>query len=75
MNLALEKRLSRWKAQGAISADQHQALTALAAQTPFSVFVELNALVYIGVLSFIGGLGWTLQRHAMNSGGGASGDF
>ena len=63
MNLALERRLARWKQEGKISPEQHLTLTGLAAERPFSVFLELNALLYIGVLSFIGGLGWTIQTY------------
>ena len=33
-----------------------------------SVFVELNALLYIGVLSLIGGLGWTFRDYVENLG-------
>ena len=29
----------------------------------FSFFVELNALLYLGVVAFIGGLGWTVQTY------------
>ncbi len=55
-------RLDRWKAGGVISADQHVLLRSLVRQERFSLFVEINALLYIGVLSVVGGLAWTVAR-------------
>src|SRR5271169_557403 len=53
-------RLERWKEQGAISPEQHAHLARLTREDPFSVFLELNILLYAGVLAFIAGLGWTV---------------
>jgi hypothetical protein len=55
--------LERWKTTGAITAAQHDAIAALARKDRFSVFVELNTLLYLGVLSFIAGAGWTIQTY------------
>jgi len=54
-------RLEQWKEQGALSAEQHAQLSGLACGEPFSLFVELNVLLYAGVLAFVGGLGWTVS--------------
>ena len=53
-------RLTQWEQRGAISPDQHTLLAGLARREPFSVFLELNILLYAGVLAFVGGLGWTV---------------
>ena len=53
-------RLERWKKQGAISLEQHSHLASLARGEPFSLFIELNVLLYAGVLAFVAGLGWTV---------------
>ncbi len=56
--------LERWRAEGAISDRQHAALTALASGRRMSVFLELNAVLYIGVLAIVGGLAWTIRTYA-----------
>ena len=61
MNLLAD--LERWKRTGAIRADQHQVLSALVRKERFSVFVELHTALYLGVVSFIAGVGWTIQTH------------
>jgi hypothetical protein len=53
-------RLEHWKEQGAISLEQHAHLAGLSRGEPFSLFVELNVLLYAGVLAFVVGLGWTV---------------
>jgi hypothetical protein len=53
-------RLERWKDAGVISAEQCALLTGLARGEPRSVFLELNVLLYAGVLAFVAGLGWTV---------------
>ena len=54
-------RLAQWREQGAISPEQHARLAGLARGEPFSVFLELNVLLYAGVLAFVAGLGWTVS--------------
>jgi hypothetical protein len=61
-------RLDGWKAVGVISEEQHALLTALVRRERFSVFVELSALLYLGVLSIIGGLAWTFRDYVVNLG-------
>jgi len=55
--------LERWRTTGAITGQQHALLTAIVRKERFSVFLELNALLYLGVLAFVGGLGWTVREH------------
>jgi hypothetical protein len=54
-------RLDQWKKQSTISLEQHARLAGLVRGEPFSVFLELNFLLYAGVLAFVGGLGWTVS--------------
>ena len=54
-------RLEQWKEQGTVSPEQHVHLAGLARGEPFSVFFELNILLYAGVLAFVAGLGWTIS--------------
>jgi len=53
-------RLAQWKKQGALSPAQHDYLASLCRGEPFSLFLELNVLLYAGVLAFVAGLGWTV---------------
>jgi hypothetical protein len=53
-------RLEHWKEQGAISPEQHALLATLSRGEPLSLFLELNVLLYAGVLAFVAGLGWTV---------------
>ena len=52
-------RLDEWKALGVISEAQHATLSAIVRRERFSLYVELNALLYIGVIALVAGLGWT----------------
>jgi hypothetical protein len=61
-------RLERWKEEGVISPPQHDLLAGLSRGDPFSVFLELNILLYAGVLIFIGGLGWTVSTWSQQLG-------
>jgi len=53
-------RLEQWKKQTTISPEQHAYLAGLCRGEPFSLFLELNVLLYAGVLAFVAGLGWTV---------------
>jgi hypothetical protein len=55
------ERLDRWKAAAVITTEQHALLQSLVRQERVSVFVELSALLYIGVLSIVGGVIWTFR--------------
>ena len=61
-------RLDGWKAVGVISGEQHALLSALVRRERFSVFVELSALLYLGVLSIAGGLVWTFRDYVASLG-------
>lgn len=52
-----------------ITPEQHLLLQALARHERVSVFVELSALLYIGVLSIVGGLIWIFRDDVVNLGG------
>ena len=56
-------RLERWKAEGVITGGQFDLIAPLVRKDRFSVFLELNVLLYLGVLSFIAGVGWTIQTY------------
>ena len=61
-------RLEQWKESGAISPEQHTLLAGLSRGEPFSVFLELNILLYAGILAFVGGLGWTVATWSQQMG-------
>lgn len=60
--------LARWKNANLITVEQHETLARLVRQDRLSVFVELNALLYAGVVTFIAGVGWTIQTYFANLG-------
>ncbi len=54
-------RLDQWTERGVISPEQHTRLAGHSRREPFSLFLELNILLYAGILSFVAGLGWTVS--------------
>jgi hypothetical protein len=54
-------RLELWKEQRAISTEQQAHLASLSRGEPFSLSLELNTVLYAGVLAFVAGLGWTVS--------------
>src|SRR6202030_143761 len=54
-------RLEQWKQQSKISPEQYAFLAGLSRGEPCSLFLELNVLLYAGVLAFVAGLGWTVS--------------
>ena len=54
-------RLEQWREQGKISPAQYAHLAGLSRGEPFSLFLELNVLLYAGVMAFVAGLGWTVS--------------
>src|SRR5258707_4534077 len=54
-------RLEFWKEQGAISTEQQAHLASLSCGEPVSLALELNLLLYAGVVAFVAGLGWTIS--------------
>src|SRR3954451_11317225 len=61
-------RLDNWKHTGAITPAQHETLSALARNDRFSLFLELNLLLYLGVLACAGGVGWTITTYSARFG-------
>jgi hypothetical protein len=60
--------LDRWKRAGTIGEAQHTAIAALVRRDRFSLFIELNALLYLGVLSIAAGAGWTIATYSARLG-------
>src|SRR5947208_1569849 len=56
--MTMVERLSRWKDDGVITTAQHEALGVIVRKDRFSVSLELNALLYLGVLSIAAGVLW-----------------
>jgi hypothetical protein len=61
-------RLEQWKSAGAISGAQYESISALARNDRVSVFVELNTLLYLGVLSLVAGVGLTVSTYSARLG-------
>src|SRR5689334_1295204 len=66
--MTTEAYLAAWRDAGMISAEQQAALGAVVRKERISVFLELNALLYVGVLAIAAGLGWTVHEHFANLG-------
>jgi hypothetical protein len=66
--MTTERYLEEWRTAGVLDAEQCAALLALVRKERFSVFLELNTLLYLGVVAFAGGLGWTVREHFANFG-------
>jgi hypothetical protein len=66
--MTILSRLEQWKEQGKISPEQYAHLAGLSRGEPFSLFLELNVLLYAGVLAFVGGLGWTVTTWSQQLG-------
>ncbi|MCC6586379.1 MAG: DUF2157 domain-containing protein [Bryobacterales bacterium] len=61
-------RLDQWKQSGVLSPEQHAVLADLSQGKPFSVFLELNILLFAGILVFIAGLGLTVTTFSQQLG-------
>lgn len=57
--MTISDRLEHWEKCGILSSEQHSRLAGLSRGEPFSLFIELNILLYAGILAFVAGLGWT----------------
>jgi hypothetical protein len=66
--MTLFTQLERWEQEGVISSQQRALLGGLARGEPFSLYLELNALLYVGVIAFIGGLAWTVTEYSRELG-------
>ncbi len=56
-------RLRGWNLAGVIDDAQYRGLTQLVRKERVSVYTELSAALYIGVLSLVAGLGWTIRTY------------
>jgi hypothetical protein len=66
--MSILERLEAWKNSGAISEVQYEAIAPIVRKERFSVFFELNALLYLGILSLIGGIGWVVKDYVATLG-------
>ncbi|HKW96813.1 MAG TPA: DUF2157 domain-containing protein [Bryobacteraceae bacterium] len=66
--MTILSRLEQWKESGVLSPEQHTLLAGLSRGEPFSIFLELNILLYAGILAFVGGLGWTVATWSQQLG-------
>ena len=66
--MSILDRMDHWKDRNIITAQQHALFSDLVRDRPFSLFAELNILLYTGVLSFIIGLGWTVTTFSKQIG-------
>ena len=58
------QRLDAWRDEGVISDAQHASLSAIVRRDRFSLFVELNAILYIGVIALVTGIGWVARDYS-----------
>ncbi|HEY4361148.1 MAG TPA: DUF2157 domain-containing protein [Bryobacteraceae bacterium] len=66
--MTILRRLEQWKDAGILSSEQHAFLGGLSRGDPLSVFLELNILLYAGIVAFVGGLGWTVSTWSQQLG-------
>jgi predicted membrane protein DUF2157 len=66
--MTTERYVEEWRTAGIITEEQCSVLLAIVRKERFSVFLELNALLYLGVVAFVAGLGWTIREHFANLG-------
>jgi Predicted membrane protein (DUF2157) len=66
--LTTNERLDEWRAGGVINDAQHATLSEIVRRDRFSLFVELNAILYIGVISVVAGMGWTFREYVASLG-------
>ena len=62
------ERLDAWKDSGAITPEQHASLAGLVRNDRFSLYVEIHALLYIGVVAMVGGFVLTFRDSLANLG-------
>src|SRR5713226_4338835 len=67
-SMTILTRLKQWKESGITSSEQHTLLAGLSRGEPFSLSLELNILLYAGVLAFVAGLGWTVSTWSQQLG-------
>ena len=55
------ERLDGWREGGVLTPEQHASLTYFSRRDWFSLYVEIHALLYIGVIAMVAGLIWTFR--------------
>ena len=68
VGLTTLERLDAWRDNGVISAEQHTVLSQIVRRDRFSLYVELNALLYIGVVALVAGIAWTFRDYVTSLG-------
>jgi uncharacterized membrane protein len=63
------ERLERWRDDGLISGAQYDTLRTIVLKERFSLYLELNAFLYIGVISLVAGIAWTAGTYSDRLGG------
>jgi hypothetical protein len=66
--MSVQARLDSWRTAGAITGAQHDVLSGLTRREPFSLFVEIHALLYLGVVAFAAGVAWTVTTYSARFG-------
>src|SRR6185369_11875561 len=61
-------RLEKWRDNGIITGEQLDAISRIIRRDRFSIFFELNGLLYLGVISLIAGVGWVTETYFANLG-------
>ena len=59
--MTVPEGLELWRKQGLISPEQQAQFASVVREDPFSLPLELNILLYAGVVAFVAGLGWTIS--------------
>jgi hypothetical protein len=62
------ERLERWREEGVITHEQHDAIGAMVRKARFSVALEIHALLYLGVGAVAAGVPWIVQTRFANLG-------
>jgi hypothetical protein len=66
--MTVQEYLERWSLTGAITPAQFQELSALDRGDRFSLFAELNILLYLGVVALAAGVGLTIRAYSTGLG-------
>jgi len=66
--LTTSERLDAWLDAGVITRAQHATLSGIVRRDRFSLFVELNAILYVGVISLVAGIGFTFRDYVASLG-------
>jgi hypothetical protein len=68
VGLTTIERLEAWREAGIITPEQQSVLSAIVRRERFSLYVELHALLYVGVVSLVAGIAWTFRDYVTSLG-------